>query len=327
MKLKEIDQLNSNVRFRHTREKNQLNLLIVLTIVGSVIVMLWQFLDQYYFVDSIPQLLWIRITTVFLYTTNLGLALLRKNKVAIKQHLITGFYLGTLFCLLLTLITGGVQSPYWFAMFFIFIAWFVLVPYSYRELFFHSFLFAFLFLFSLALREGSNIYLHEFFKIVFLYAGTYIVGIYAAINRNEADAINFRNEVELHEKNQRLSQINDQLKNEIENHRITSEKLIEKQQFLTGILQNAPLIIWSIDLDGNFTFSEGLGLQRLGRIANEGVGKSAIEVYKGTAVADFMKRVIRDEVKMNLFLYGEGFMIPVLNQFIISITKRPGIWV
>ena len=65
---------------------------------------------------------------------------------------------------------------------------------------------------------------------------------------------------------------------------ITERKKIEKTLFenqmrLQSIVSNAPVILFGLDADGVFTFSEGKGLQALGLKPGEVVGHSTLEIY------------------------------------------------
>jgi len=95
--------------------------------------------------------------------------------------------------------------------------------------------------------------------------------------------------------NSELLKINEELKAEVERHRETTRLLTEKQQFLSNILTNAPIVIWCIDTEGVFTYSQFAGENALPD--SERIGKSAIEIYQGTEVAPFLEKVIKDEIQ------------------------------
>jgi PAS domain S-box-containing protein len=66
---------------------------------------------------------------------------------------------------------------------------------------------------------------------------------------------------------------------------VTSRKqaetaLRESEERLRGIVRGARLIIWTLDRDGVFTFSDGSGLATLGVQPGEVVGRSVFDVYK-----------------------------------------------
>ncbi len=85
-------------------------------------------------------------------------------------------------------------------------------------------------------------------------------------------------------------------------HDITESKqfekaLMENQMRLQSIVSNAPVIIFGLDSNGVFTFSEGKGLAVLGLKPGEVVGRSALEVYKDfPEIVETLKRALRGEI-------------------------------
>src|SRR5688500_6323912 len=57
--------------------------------------------------------------------------------------------------------------------------------------------------------------------------------------------------------------------------------LRERERWLRSVLDSAPMVLWALDPDGVFTFSEGKGLEALGLRPGEVVGRSVYEVYAG----------------------------------------------
>jgi PAS domain S-box-containing protein len=89
-----------------------------------------------------------------------------------------------------------------------------------------------------------------------------------------------------------------QLKAEIRALQEDNRQLKENQQFLYNILASAPIVIWSIDLEGTFTYSQyqkGTGLPY-----SENIGKSVFDVYKGTNAEIFVKRVLQGEILVDV---------------------------
>src|SRR5690606_13887603 len=72
--------------------------------------------------------------------------------------------------------------------------------------------------------------------------------------------------------------------------------LRESEQRLLSIVNSAPMVLWALDTNGIFTFSEGKGLEALGLTAGEIVGSSIYETYQGypEIIADF-ERALRGE--------------------------------
>ncbi len=95
--------------------------------------------------------------------------------------------------------------------------------------------------------------------------------------------------------NSELIKINEDLKAEIARHKETTRQLEAKQQLLSNILNNAPIVIWSIDMNGIFTYSQYTGKNALPD--SERIGKSALEIYKGTEVESFLRKVLKDEIQ------------------------------
>jgi PAS domain S-box-containing protein len=81
----------------------------------------------------------------------------------------------------------------------------------------------------------------------------------------------------------------------------------ERQQFIDNILENAPVIIWSIDLEGRFTYTHGKGLENIGSKPGENIGKSVFDVYRGTDAANFIKKVLDGETFADIVKIGNFF--------------------
>jgi PAS domain S-box-containing protein len=294
---------------------NQKLVLTILTIGGIVVVSFWQLLDRFYFETAVPVLFWLRLGTIGFFVCNLLIAHLPKQKENTKLHIIIGFYAGTLFCTLMVALTGASQSPYWYSLFFIIIAWFVLIPYHFREMTLHSIFFIAIFVFGQIIQSIFPVVLYEILRMVFLYSVTLLVGIFASYIRNRLDSENEIIRKRLKENNDELLAVNEELHAEIENHQHTTNQLIEKQNFLDNILNNAPIVIWSIDLDGKFIYSQYTGDKALP--SSERIGKSALELHKGTAVEDFLNRLLKGETQSEVLPVGNNFydtrVTPVLN--------------
>ncbi|MDD2564563.1 MAG: PAS domain S-box protein, partial [Salinivirgaceae bacterium] len=65
----------------------------------------------------------------------------------------------------------------------------------------------------------------------------------------------------------------------IDNQKQTESSLLKNQQQLESFIRNAPVVLFAIDKDGVFTYSDGKRLQTLGLKTNELVGTSAFDVY------------------------------------------------
>jgi PAS domain S-box-containing protein len=77
--------------------------------------------------------------------------------------------------------------------------------------------------------------------------------------------------------------------------------LAANQQFLDNILSNVPIVIWCIDLNGIFTYSQYKGENEM---PENRIGKSALEIYKGTEVEGFLKKVLKGEIQSDTIRVG-----------------------
>lgn len=205
MKFKELDKINGESDFSAILTLRLQSMLMWLTVGGSLLVLAWQFVDTFFMPDDESKLLWLRLITVVAYGINFWIAWLRKSAQASKQHLVAGFYLGTVFCMMLTVYSGANQSPYWFGLFFILIGWFVLVPFTYRELMAHSLLFVVLFVAGILVQTRIAAFDFNLARMVFLYSGTLLIGFYAAFVRNRTEAETYLINKELKRKNSELN--------------------------------------------------------------------------------------------------------------------------
>jgi PAS domain S-box-containing protein len=82
--------------------------------------------------------------------------------------------------------------------------------------------------------------------------------------------------------------------------------LRESEAKLREVVEHAPIVLWAIDRDGLFTFSDGSGLRSLGLSPGEVVGRSVFDVYEGNeGIVDDAKRVLAGERVMSLSRVGD----------------------
>ena len=63
--------------------------------------------------------------------------------------------------------------------------------------------------------------------------------------------------------------------------RVQTEQELQERLFqLDSVLSHTPLVFSAVNLEGDFIFSEGKGLEKLGRKAGQMVGESVFEIYK-----------------------------------------------
>ncbi|HML20350.1 MAG TPA: ATP-binding protein [Aggregatilinea sp.] len=87
-----------------------------------------------------------------------------------------------------------------------------------------------------------------------------------------------------------------ELRAELIEHERTLREMRHKEQRLNAILTSAPIILYSIDLNGYFTFSRGNALENLGFRSNERVGISALDAYAHSPeILALLKRALKGE--------------------------------
>lgn len=108
------------------------------------------------------------------------------------------------------------------------------------------------------------------------------------------------------ERTEQLSRLNRRLIEEIEERKRSEAALKASQRRLQTVVSKAPLILFSLDRDGVFTFSDGKALEKLGLEPGQAVGLSALDLYadvpEGVAA---LKRALRGE-EFSTILRGHG---------------------
>ncbi len=75
------------------------------------------------------------------------------------------------------------------------------------------------------------------------------------------------------------------------------ESLQKTQQQLSVIIDNVPVILFSLDKDGRFTLSEGKGLEKLGLKPGEVVGKSVFDMYRDNPeILEYINKTLSGEM-------------------------------
>jgi PAS domain S-box-containing protein len=95
---------------------------------------------------------------------------------------------------------------------------------------------------------------------------------------------------------ERLNDSYAKLKIEIEERKQAQKALRESEQFLRSVIDHASIVLWGIDKDGIFTFSEGKVLEKLGLRPGEVVGCSLFEIYADNPkIVSDARRVLKGE--------------------------------
>lgn len=68
MTFKELNRINSEIAFKESRLLKLYRILLLLTLSGSVIIVLWQVFDRYYLSRSNDSLFWLRAVTIAIFS-------------------------------------------------------------------------------------------------------------------------------------------------------------------------------------------------------------------------------------------------------------------
>lgn len=83
---------------------------------------------------------------------------------------------------------------------------------------------------------------------------------------------------------------------DITDRKRTEAALAERAELLKTVVRNAPIVLWALDADGAFTFSDGRGLKALGLGPGEVVGRSAFDLYANVPqVVEGLRRALAGE--------------------------------
>jgi PAS domain S-box-containing protein len=87
------------------------------------------------------------------------------------------------------------------------------------------------------------------------------------------------------------------------------EKRRQSDLQLRAVIDNAPLVVWSIDQNGVFTLSEGRGLAKLGLKPGQVLGQSAFDIYKNfpEVLASIRRALAGEEVVATLHVADRVF--------------------
>ncbi len=101
----------------------------------------------------------------------------------------------------------------------------------------------------------------------------------------------------------------------------TQATLKQSETLFRGVVENAPLVIFSLDKQGTFMLSEGQGLEDLGLKSGQVVGKSAFDLYKESpSVVTDLEAVLNGGIPVESIsqmngVYFENRFTPLKDQF------------
>lgn len=75
----------------------------------------------------------------------------------------------------------------------------------------------------------------------------------------------------------------------------TIEQQRERIELFTRALNSAPVVLWAVDEKGDYTLSEGKGLELIGLKAGEAIGLNALEMFRGSPIEAALRRTLAGE--------------------------------
>ncbi len=190
-----LNKINSNTDFIRFRESHLKLAFIIITIIGLLIVSSWHFIDHTINISNKQSVFFLRLACILFYIASLILASINHKRRFIKLLLISGFYISVLYSALLAYYTGGLNSPYWFGLNFIIIAWLLFVPFGFLEMIINCLLFIVLYSSIVLLSEYEIINWALFTKYNFIYIETFLMGGGIAFLNNKRLASIYENEL------------------------------------------------------------------------------------------------------------------------------------
>lgn len=202
-----LNTVNQNQVFREFREKNLKMTLAISTIIGVVFVVGFYVLDQIKGYPNLKELLTFRIFSSIVFLINLGLALLQKNHKMLRFHVYLGFYLCAIYASLQSVMTGGIESPYWIGINLIMMVWFIFIPFSYQSLIGNGILFMTQYFFIVLFFEPDFITYNSIVELAFYLKGFLIIGAIISVTNNNQAAVIFEKQHNLEESEQKYKNL------------------------------------------------------------------------------------------------------------------------
>jgi PAS domain S-box-containing protein len=185
---KELNEFNRNKGFLLYREKNLKNILIVITIIGIALVVIFHAHDWIGGYKNLGDLLVVRSAILMIFLINLGIALITKNHNVVKKCIYIGFYLSAIYCTVISYMNGGLESHYWGGLSFLLILWFIFIPFPYRSQILHGVIFIFQYYLILYFFSSEPISWMPVLEWSFFISGTLVTGSVVTVLNNRLSA-------------------------------------------------------------------------------------------------------------------------------------------
>ncbi|MFO0658390.1 MAG: PAS domain S-box protein [Polyangiaceae bacterium] len=97
----------------------------------------------------------------------------------------------------------------------------------------------------------------------------------------------------------------------------TIQQQREALEMFNRALNSAPIVLWTVDREGNYTLSEGKGLELIGFKRGEAVGLNALEMFRGMPIEESIRAALKGQ-EMNLLteaapgVFFENWYMPII---------------
>lgn len=199
-----LGPLNKSKEFCRYREQYLDLIFSVLASAGIYFVLGWHLLDYLNGESNLHTLLAMRLVFAFLIVVAYSVYLFSHGKVPVRYLILIGFYAGAIFAPFVSLVTGGLDSPYYIDLVFLLIAWFMMIPFSYPKLAFHGLFFIVVYSVILFVMVPHPVDWLRIAEHAFIFSGIYIIGIIVAVFNNLFSAAAFQSEQKIKKSEERF---------------------------------------------------------------------------------------------------------------------------
>jgi PAS domain S-box-containing protein len=202
--IRELGPLNRSKDFCRYRERYLDLIFTVLATAGIYFVLGWHLLDYLTGRPNQDTLLIMRIIFAGLFIIAYTLYLFTFGRIPVRYFILGGFYTGALFSPFISYMTGGLDSPYYIDLVFLLVAWFMMIPFSYRKLALHGLIFIAVYSVILFMIVPHPVDWLRIAEHAFIFSGIYIIGIIVAIFNNLFSASAYQSEQKIKKSEERF---------------------------------------------------------------------------------------------------------------------------
>jgi len=201
---RKLKTVNREEAFQTYREQYLELIFVVITSFALFDFLAGQLFDYLKGQPNLVQLLLVRAAFIGVVAANFSVYLFLSNRVPVRWFVYSGFYLFTIFSPVVSSFTGGITSPYWFEMIFVLVAWFMMIPFSYKKLGLHAIILITIYSSILFLLIRQPINWMVILEHGSVFAAVFLLGMMVAIFNNLFSASVFISEQRIAKSEQRF---------------------------------------------------------------------------------------------------------------------------